>query len=84
MTYKSFHTEVADQPEITPVSRLQTEAQLVAKVCAWIDLHLAEDIGWPELVSMSGLSVARLKEVFDRHLKTTPMTYIRQRRTESR
>jgi AraC-like DNA-binding protein len=77
-------TDFAGQRQTAPSSRLQAEAQLVAKVCAWIDMHLAEDIDWDRLVRISGLPVARLKEVFVRHLKTTPMMYIRQRRTESR
>jgi len=84
MTYKPLDTDFPGQRQITPSLRLQREAQLVAKVCALIDLHLAEEVGWDRLVRVSGLPVARLQYLFAHHLKTTPMMYIRQRRTESR
>ncbi len=50
------------------------------KVCGWIDLHLHEDISWERLVRISGVSAPNLQALFLRHLKTTPMMYIRARR----
>lgn len=51
-------------------------------MCAWIDLHLDEEIGWDRLMRISGVSAPVLQRLFQRHLKTTPMMYIRTRRQE--
>ncbi len=69
------------QPPAEPRSR-SGEAQRLSQVCAWIDLHLDEDIGWDRLMRVSGLTPAQLQRLFQRHLKTTPMTYLRQRREQ--
>jgi AraC-like DNA-binding protein len=62
-----------------PSQRRTQEQQLVEQVCAWIDLHLTENIGWERLVRVSGVRANELQHLFQRHLKTTPMMYIRAR-----
>ncbi len=59
--------------------RRSQEQQLVDQVCAWIDMHLHEDIGWERLIRISGLQPKELQQLFQRHRKTTPMMYIRAR-----
>ena len=62
-------------PERFQVSQLPLE-----NLCAWIDEHIEQPIGWPELMLQSGLSYQALQSLFWRWKATTPMTWIRQRR----
>ena len=57
---------------------------LLDELCLWIDNNLNNEIGWAELVSESKLSLSEIQFLFLKHLKTTPMTYIRMRREESK
>lgn len=57
---------------------------LLDELCLWIDNNLNNEIGWAELVSESKLSLSEIHFLFSKHLKTTPMTYIRRRREESK
>lgn len=57
---------------------------LLDELCLWIDNNLNNEIGWAELVSESKLSLSEIQFLFSKHLKTTPMTYIRMRREESK
>ena len=57
---------------------------LLDELCFWIDNNLNNEIGWAELVSESKLTHSELQFLFSKHLKTTPMTYIRSRREESK
>ena len=61
--------------------RLQGSQLQLENLCAWIDQHIDESIGWPELIRQSGLSSTALQSLFWRWKATTPMTWIRQRRT---
>jgi len=61
--------------------RLQGPQLQLENLCAWIDQHIDESIGWPELIRQSGLSSTALQSLFWRWKATTPMTWIRQRRT---
>ena len=63
-------------PERFQGSQLQLE-----NLCAWIDEHIEQPIGWPELTLQSGLSYQALQSLFWRWKVTTLMTWIRQRRT---
>jgi methylphosphotriester-DNA--protein-cysteine methyltransferase len=54
--------------------------QQLDDLCHWIDAHLGEQIGWQELLVQSGLEYQTLQTLFFKHLDTTPMTWIRQRR----
>lgn len=60
----------------------QTSEQQLEKLCAWIDLHIDESIGWPELIHQSGLDFHTIQLIFSRYKSTTPMTWIRNRRRE--
>ncbi len=60
----------------------QTSEQQLEKLCAWIDLHIDESIGWPELTTQSGLDFHTIQYLFSRYKSTTPMTWIRNRRIE--
>jgi transcriptional regulator GlxA family with amidase domain len=54
--------------------------QQLDDLCSWIDAHIGEQIGWQELLVQSGLEYQALQTLFFKHLSTTPMTWIRQRR----
>jgi transcriptional regulator GlxA family with amidase domain len=54
--------------------------QQLDDLCRWIDAHLGEQIGWQELLVQSGLEYQALQTLFFKHLSTTPMAWIRQRR----
>ena len=49
-------------------------------LCAWIDEHIAESIGWADLVAQTGKNHKTLLTSFAKHKATTPMTWIRQQR----
>ena len=49
-------------------------------LCAWIDEHIAEPIGWTDLVAQTGKDHKTLLASFTKHKATTPMTWIRQQR----
>ena len=51
------------------------------ELCRWIDLHLDGPIGWQELMQVSGLDFQTIQHLFFRHASTSPMTWIRRRRT---
>jgi len=58
--------------------------KLFAEICIWIDENIGADIGWKEISSRSDLSHSDLQFLFGKCKHTTPMTYIRQRREESK
>ena len=60
----------------------QTSEQQLEKLCAWIESHIDESIGWPELTLQSGLDFHNIQYLFSRFKSTTPMTWIRHRRVE--
>ncbi len=74
--------DLTGQPTHPSSPRRDGDAALVDKVCGWIELHLDEDIDWARLVRVSGVPANRLQQLFTRYRRTTPMMYIRQRRTE--
>jgi AraC-like DNA-binding protein len=49
-------------------------------LCAWIDEHIAEPIGWTDLVAQTGKDHKTLLASFAKHKATTPMTWIWQQR----
>lgn len=60
---------------------IQTPRPLpLAALLHWIDQHLWEALGWPELMRVSGRDHPALLALFNKHLNTTPMTWIRKRR----
>jgi len=57
--------------------------QLLDELCIYISNNSHNNIGWTELVAQSKLSHTQLQYLFQKHLQTTPMTYIRKQREES-
>ena len=57
--------------------------QLLDELCIYISNNTHNNIGWTELVAQSKLSHTQLQFLFNKHLQTTPMTYIRKQREES-
>jgi len=58
----------------------QLSEQDMHNLCAWIDEHIAEPIGWTDLVAQTGKDHKTLLASFAKHKATTPMTWIRQQR----
>ena len=56
---------------------------LLDELCIYISNNTHNNIGWTELVAQSNLSHTQLQYLFNKHLQTTPMTYIRKQREES-
>jgi AraC-like DNA-binding protein len=54
----------------------------VAQLCHWIDAHIHQDIGWSDLIRQSGMDHKLIMASFNKHMATTPMTWIRQRRAQ--
>ena len=55
---------------------------LLDELCIYISNNLERNIGWTELVAQSKLSHTQLQFLFNKHLHTTPMTYIRKKRED--
>jgi len=49
-------------------------------LCAWIESHLDQPIGWQQLFDQSALDFEEIQKLFYQHAGTTPMTWIRTRR----
>ena len=58
--------------------------QKIIDLCKWIDEHIAEPIGWSELMNVSGLDHLSIQASFFKYKAMTPMTWIRKRRLESK
>ena len=58
--------------------------QLFDELRIYIGNNIDSNIGWTELVAQSKLSHTQLQYLFQKHLQTTPMTYIRKQREESK
>lgn len=50
------------------------------RLCAWIEAHLDEPIGWQELMRESGLEFQTIHQLFFKYASCSPMTWIRRRR----
>ena len=61
-------------------SNTQLSETDMRNLCAWIDEHIAEPIGWTDLVVQTGKDHKTLLASFAKHKFTTPMTWIRQQR----
>lgn len=59
---------------------LSDHRETFESLCAWIETHLHEPIGWQELMAESGLDHQTLNALFYKFQNTTPMAWIRQRR----
>jgi hypothetical protein len=67
-------------PGIASVRKHKAQLEQLERLCAWIDLHLDEPIGWQELIAQTGWDYQEIQTVFYRHKCTTAMTWIRLRR----
>ena len=54
------------------------------ELCIWIEKNIETNIGWNELTKASGLTHSELQFVFGKYKQTTPMTYIRKQREDSK
>lgn len=50
------------------------------QLCAWIESHLEEPIGWQQMFEHSALDFSAIQALFFKHARTTPMTWIRKKR----
>lgn len=69
--------EVLDSNE-QALKLTRCDDQVLNELCDWITANCLEPITWEMLTLRSGLSQRELLTKFAIHLKTTPMTYIRQ------
>ena len=58
--------------------------KLLAELCIWIDKNIETSIGWKELTTTSGFTHSDLQFLFGKYKQTTPMTYIRKQREDSK
>ena len=58
--------------------------KLLAELCIWIEKNIETNIGWKELTTVSGSTHSELQFLFGKYKQTTPMTYIRKQREESK
>jgi AraC-like DNA-binding protein len=57
--------------------------KLLDEICVWIDENIEKNIGWEAICDASQLNHKELLFLFDKYKQTSPMTYIRKRRTET-
>ncbi len=68
-------------PAIQRKQPLLTEhRQTFDELCAWIEAHLHEPLGWQELMAQSGLDHQTLNALFYKFRSQTPMAWIRKQR----
>lgn len=70
---------------MNPISKIYTpdlSSQQFDNLCAWIDAHLDETIGWQQLLEHSQMDFHAIQVLFYMHASTTPMTWIRKQRAE--
>ena len=58
--------------------------KLLAELCILIEKNIATEIGWKELTTVSGSTHSDLQFLFGKYKQTTPMTYIRKQREETK
>ena len=54
------------------------------ELCIWIEKNIETNIGWKELTTASELTNSELQFLFGKYKQTTPMTYIRKQREDSK
>ena len=69
--------------KVNPVAEADNQ-KLLAELCSWIEKNIETNIGWKELSTASGLTHSDLQFLFDKYKQTTPMTYIRKQREDSK
>ena len=66
-----------------PHPSAQVHPAALRRAIAYIETHLAEPIGLPEIAAAARLSPRGLQAAFRRHLDTTPMAYLRTVRIDA-
>lgn len=66
------------------VRTLTLERKAFEDLLRWIDGHIAEPIGWQELMLHSGLKYQNIQSMFYRYENTTAMSWIRNKRVAKR
>jgi transcriptional regulator GlxA family with amidase domain len=69
--------------KFNPLAEADNQKSL-AELCIWIEKNIEINIGWKELTTASGLTHSELQFLFGKYKHTTPMTYIRKQREESK
>ena len=70
-----FQSDSVSAPACAPLPK-----QSFDDLCQWIEAHIEENIGWPELMQQSGLEYQIIQALFFRYAKSTAMTWMRRRR----
>lgn len=78
-SFPSTFLETEDDPQ--PPGAVQPAA--LRRAIAFIEAHLAEPIGLPEIAAAARLSPRGLQAAFRRHLDTTPLRYLRTTRLDA-
>jgi transcriptional regulator GlxA family with amidase domain len=55
----------------------------VRRAVAYLDEHVAEHVTLPDVAEAARLSVRSVQHVFQRHVGTTPLAYLRDRRLDA-
>ena len=66
-----------------PAPSEQAHPEAVRRAIAFIEAHLAEPIGLPEIATAARISPRGLQAAFRRHLDTTPLGYLRTVRIDA-
>ena len=70
-------------PVRATVQKLQTpdlDRRQFNTLCAWIEQHLDEPIGWQQLIEHTDMEYQTIQALFFKFESTTPMTWIRRQR----
>lgn len=78
-SFPSTFLETEDDPQRPGTAR----PAALRRAVAFIEAHLAEPIGLPEIAAAARLSPRGLQAAFRRHLDTTPMRYLRATRLDA-
>jgi transcriptional regulator GlxA family with amidase domain len=65
------------------LSKPASNQRKLKKLCEWIDANIDKPISWADLSEHSGMDHMELQRQFTTYMKSSPMQWIRQRRTES-
>ena len=82
MRFQNF-CNIMHNRKFTPFADTDNQ-KMLAELCIWIEKNIETNIGWKELTSESGLTHSDLQFLFGKYKLTTPMTYIRKQREESK
>ncbi len=73
--------ELTTEPPAAPHDDLRMPGEL-RRLLIWIERHLADQITVPSIAAVVGISVTSVNRLFRRHLGTSPMSWVIDRRIE--